>query len=329
MSSSVPATNGEARDDRTEGRATGTDVPGAKDPCPSKPNAESWRGFGAFMFDVSLFGLLITFFLVGLSVIVAPDSELAHGALRIAGLEAMNAAPPPMPAAAAAPSVRQSLPAAPSVDMDQTQSASTDAIPVDSDVSQTDVEPRTEFTPLPDTRDESRDVQRAVADAIDRISDLESDYYIELQSLGWHSILDPWRIDQDEKLTKSRNICRQTSAAISKFESKTTWLIREERARIGDLPLSDEAKIEAATRFERAVIDARFFEVWALEKRSAAQVATLFEQLAAKKRGVDWKVEDGQLLFRKHSSLLAKRDAVIEEIRRIKEKKDEIYRDRR
>lgn len=286
---------------------------------------------GAVLVDVCMFGFLTAFLAVGLVVILAPESDFARAVLRLAGVEPAAASPSaaatppePMPSVQSVPS--EPLPSAPNEpwlaeadDPRPTREVSHAAVPPARNV----VQPPSK----PDSPHERPEIERFANDADERIDAVQRDYYFEMEGIGWNSVLAPWHIEQDEKLLKCKAIVRQASSMVREYETRSFTLVRELRAEIYRLPISDRSKKTLESIVERYVIDARWGELWELEKRKIAKVGEVIDLLAANKRGVAWKIEGNRLLFAAASSTRTKYNALMAELNRIAEQRQRIHRE--
>ncbi|HEX9782494.1 MAG TPA: hypothetical protein VGA56_07140, partial [Opitutaceae bacterium] len=245
---------------------------------------------------------------------------------RLAGVEEIAAAP--SAAAAPAETIRSILIARP--DSSQPRSAEADDLRPPREARHPTPPPAAEVVQKPsepEVPNERAEIERFANDADDRIDAVQRDYYLEMEELGWNSILQPWHLDQDAKLLASKAMVREAGSVVRKYAARAYTVARELRAEIYRLAISDRSKKVLEAIVERYVIDARWDELWALEKRKIAKVGDVINLLAGSKRGVAWKIEDNRLLFANPSSVRTKFNALMAELERIAEKKLRIHRE--
>lgn len=175
--------------------------------------------------------------------------------------------------------------------------------------------------------DEAREIRKFFDDLIDQLEGLERDYVTDMQKLGWHTVLEPWHIDQDKSLNESRRIARDALATVDKYETKTAAVVRDFRGRIGQLAVSEEIKLEIDKRVERGLIIVRLGDLWKIEKQAIARVGDIIKLLSTSKRGLDWTIQNDQLVFARGGKVLAKHDAYMVDLQRLAEKKYQIQKE--
>jgi len=178
----------------------------------------------------------------------------------------------------------------------------------------------------PKARGEFGELKRFILDMMARVNSQQNNYVLELQAIGWNSILDPRRIEQDTTLAESRVIVKQASTIVSKYEDKTAKLIHDARKQIPALPFDEAAKHEMLAGFDKGIENSRVGEIWGLEKQVVDHVDGIITLLATAKHGEDWVVEGNEILFVNDDDL-ATFNAHIEEIQRVVRKQEQIRKD--
>lgn len=140
------------------------------------------------------------------------------------------------------------------------------------------------------------EVERFIKEQFDRIVAQRNDYLLELEAIGWDSILDANRIRNDPTLFESRAMIERAKAIVDKHEKKTAVLMQEAREHIELLNVSEIKKKDMLSGFEKAMAKSgkQVAEQWGLEKQVLFQVENIVRLLAANKT---WRVEGGQILF--------------------------------
>lgn len=157
--------------------------------------------------------------------------------------------------------------------------------------------------PQPSTaRGEFGEMARFIKEFIDRIVAQRNDYLLELEAIGWNSILDAQRIKNDVALSESRVMIQRAKTIVDKYERKTAELMQGTRSHIESLNVSETTKKEMLAGFERGMSKAgkQIDEQWRLEKQVVRQFENIFVMLAASKT---WIVEGEQILFYTDSEL--------------------------
>ena len=170
------------------------------------------------------------------------------------------------------------------------------------------------------------EIERLISELVDRIVAQQSDYSSELEAIGWDSILDLRRIEQDKTLAESRIIVKQAIAIVNKYEAKTATLARDMQARIHALPRSGKVQREFLAGMYKSMSKAPASKQWALEKKAVSQVANIIELLATAQHGTGWVVESDQIHFARDADTAAY-NSYIEEIHRIARQQDQIRTD--
>jgi len=131
---------------------------------------------------------------------------------------------------------------------------------------------------------------------IDRFVAQRNDYLLELEAIGWNSILDAQRVKNDTTLSESKVMIARAKAIIDKYENKTADLMQGTKAHINSLNMSESTKREMLAGFDRGMGKAgkQIDEQWKLEKQVVVQFENVFLLLAASKK---WVVEGEQILF--------------------------------
>lgn len=154
----------------------------------------------------------------------------------------------------------------------------------------------------PAARGEFGEMERFMKEFIDRFVAQRNDYLLELEAIGWNSILDAKRIKNDAALSESRVMIERAKSIVDKYEKKTAELMRGTRAHIESLNMSEATKKELLAGFEKGMSKSgdQIDEQWRLEKQVVRQFENIFVMLAASKT---WVVEGEQILFYSDSEL--------------------------
>ena len=148
----------------------------------------------------------------------------------------------------------------------------------------------------PKAKGEFGEMERFVKEFIDRFVAQRNDYLLELDAIGWSSILDAKRIRNDTTLSESKAMLERAKAIADKYEKKTADLMNGTRAYINALNISESNKREMLAGFARGISKSskKIDEQWKLEKQVLLQFENVILLLAARK---NWVVQGEQILF--------------------------------
>lgn len=146
------------------------------------------------------------------------------------------------------------------------------------------------------------EMERFMREFIDRLIAQRNDYLLELEAIGWSSILDANRIKDDAMLSESKVMIERAKAIVDKYEKKTSELLRDTKVRIGALSLPESTKKALLAGFERGVSrsESKLDEQWELEKQVVRQFENIILMLAASDA---WVVKREQILFYSNNDL--------------------------
>ncbi|MEW5949858.1 MAG: hypothetical protein AB1711_10680 [Thermodesulfobacteriota bacterium] len=155
----------------------------------------------------------------------------------------------------------------------------------------------------PKARGDFGEMERFVKEFMNQMASQRNDYLLELEGIGWHSMLDPQRIRVDKGLIESKVIIRKAKEIVAKYQEKTNVLLRNAREKIQSLNMSASLKQEALAGFDRGMDKAKsqIETMWALERKAVTEVENIITLLSAKNDA--WVVERGQILFYNDSDL--------------------------
>lgn len=168
------------------------------------------------------------------------------------------------------------------------------------------------------------EMERFMKEFIDRLVAQRNDYLLELEAIGWDSILDAKRIKNDAALSESRVMIERAKAIVDKYEKKTSALMQGTGAHIESLNMSEKAKKEMLAGFERGMSksEKQIDEQWRLEKQVVRQFENIVLLLAASKA---WVVEGEQILFYTDNDL-ARFNSYIQEIQELAQQQEQLQK---
>lgn len=173
-----------------------------------------------------------------------------------------------------------------------------------------------------DVRDVLAEMTRFIKESVDLTMAQKRDYELELEAIGWSSILDVQRINHDTALFESRVMIKRAKAIINKYEKISANYLHEGKARINTLNMSDAMKAEAFAGFEEGVIESapKRDEIWRLEKQVVLQIENIFLLLADRQK---WVVGGGRILFYNDNDL-SKYNSYYETIQKIVQQQEQL-----
>lgn len=178
---------------------------------------------------------------------------------------------------------------------------------------------------VPKAKGEFGEMERFVKEFIDRFVVLRNDYLLELNAIGWNSILDAKRITNDTTLSESKVMIERAKVIAEKYEKKTADYINETRVHINSLNMSESNKRELLAGFEKGMSRSgkQIDEQWKLENQVLLQFENIIFLLAARK---NWVVQGEQILFYNEDDL-ARFNSYIETIQRLVQQQELIQKE--
>lgn len=176
----------------------------------------------------------------------------------------------------------------------------------------------------PKAKGEFGEMERFVKEFIDRFIAQRNDYLLELDAIGWNSILDAKRIRNDTTLSESKMMIERAKIIADKYEKKTADLMNGTRAHINALNMSESNKLKMLAGFERGMSKSgkKIDEQWKLEKQVLLQFENIILLLAARK---NWVVQDEQILFNSEDDL-TRFNSYIGTIQRLVQQQEQIQK---
>lgn len=168
------------------------------------------------------------------------------------------------------------------------------------------------------------EIERFMKEFIDRFVAQRNDYLLELEAIGWNSVLDAQRVKNDTTLSESKVMIDRAKTIVVKYEKKTAHLMESTRERINALNMAETTKREMLAGFDKGMGKAgeQIDEQWTLEKQVVLQVENIFLLLAASKR---WVVEDQQILFYRDEDL-ARFNSYVQTIQKLTQQQEQIQK---
>ena len=168
------------------------------------------------------------------------------------------------------------------------------------------------------------EMERFMKEFMDRMVAQRNDYLLELEAIGWNSILDAQRIKRDTTLSESKVMIERAKVIVDKYEKKSADLMQGTRAHINALNLSESAKRSMLAGFEKGMAKSgkQLDEQWRLEKQVVRQFENIILLLAARK---NWVVEGNQILFHSDSDL-ARFNTYLEAIQSLVRQQEQIQK---
>lgn len=149
----------------------------------------------------------------------------------------------------------------------------------------------------PQARGELGEFERFMKEFMNQIAFLRNDYLLELEAIGWNSILDPKRIRDDTGLVESRVTIKKAKYIVAKYRKKTNLLLENAREKLQSLDMSASLKQKAISGFDRGMEQTKseIDSMWTMEENVVIEFENIFELLAARKDA--WVVQESKILF--------------------------------
>lgn len=139
--------------------------------------------------------------------------------------------------------------------------------------------------------------ERFTKEFMDQLVAQRNDYMLELNAIGWDSILEPPRYQIDKALSEKRMKINKGKEIVRKYRARTNALMQTTRSKIDDLEISPSLKRDMIAGFDRGMknTQSRIDRVWVLEEMTVAEVEGIINLLSAR-RG-SWTVIGKKILF--------------------------------
>jgi len=147
------------------------------------------------------------------------------------------------------------------------------------------------------------EMERFLKEIMNQMASQRNDYLLELEAIGWNSILDANRIKADKTFIEGKVTIQKAKVVVAKYTKITQSSYKDIKDNISSLDISESSKKEMLTGFNRelrkskATVDA----MWTLEAKTISEFDKIITLLAAKKSA--WAVEGEQILFYNDSDL--------------------------
>ena len=130
-----------------------------------------------------------------------------------------------------------------------------------------------------------------------------NDYLLEIEAIGWNSILDVNRIKSDTTFIESKITIQKAKDVVKKYTDKTTILLNNTKDKIRSLNVSESSKRSMLSGFDRGMKKAKkdIDTLWMLEEKTILEFENIIALLSSR-RSV-WVVEGEQILFYSDSDL--------------------------
>jgi len=155
----------------------------------------------------------------------------------------------------------------------------------------------------PKARGEFGEMERFIKEFMDQIASQRNDYLLELEAIGWNSILDVNRIKADTTFIESKVTIQKAKEVVKKYTDKTKTLLNNTKDKIRSLNVSESSKRTMLSGFDRGMKKAKkdIDTLWMLEEKTILEFENIIALLSSR-RSV-WVVEGEQILFYSDSDL--------------------------
>ena len=126
---------------------------------------------------------------------------------------------------------------------------------------------------------------------------LKNDYLLEMDAIGWDSILDPKRLSEDKTLIKSKVMIESAREIVEKYRAKHYDLLNEMRSNLTKLDINDSIKREVIKGFDKSLPDSKTLikHSWEYEEMLVKEYGNVLNLLSAKSG--TWLIENNKIMF--------------------------------
>ena len=155
----------------------------------------------------------------------------------------------------------------------------------------------------PKFKGELGEIEKFLKQYINQMLSLRNDYFLDLEAVGWNSILDFNRIKSDETFVESNRIIINTKNIINKYINQSLTFAHSIRDSIKSLNISESTRNSMLSGFNRTVEKGieDMDKMWSLEKKVVTEFENIITLLTASKGS--WIIVDEQVLFYNDSDL--------------------------
>lgn len=152
-------------------------------------------------------------------------------------------------------------------------------------------------------RGEFGEMEKFMKEFMDQMTSQRNDYLLELEAIGWNSILDANRIKADKTFIESKVTIQKAKEVVKKYTNRTNTLLNNAKDNIRSLNISESSKREMLSGFDRGMEKAKenIDAMWSLEAKTINEFENIMTLLSAKKGA--WVVDGDQILFYNDSDL--------------------------
>jgi len=125
----------------------------------------------------------------------------------------------------------------------------------------------------------------------------QNDYLLELDAIGFETLLDVNRIARDRTFDESNVMIQQAKRIVEKYRNRSFSYLDEMRTHIFSLDVSEDSQTSMLKGFDRTFEEnkAELSKMWALEKNIVTEAENIIDHLSSTKSR--WEIEGGQILF--------------------------------
>ncbi len=146
-------------------------------------------------------------------------------------------------------------------------------------------------------------IERLVKEFMDEMRLQRNDYLLELEAIGWSSILNANRIKDDKTFIESSVIIEKAKTVVNKYKEQSNILLERTKENIRSSNIREDFRKQMLSGFEKGMIGAKvnIDQIWVLELKVVNEFEKIVNLLSAKKEA--WVIKKGQILFYDSSDL--------------------------
>lgn len=177
----------------------------------------------------------------------------------------------------------------------------------------------------PKARGEFGEIERFTKECMDHMASQRNDCLLELEAIGWNSILDANRIKADKTFVESKTTIQKAKEVAIKYRNQTNTLLSNAKENIRSLNISESSKMKMLSSFDRGMEKAKknIDAMWSLQDKTIKEFENIITLLSTRKGA--WVVEGEQILFYNDSDL-ERFNSYIASIQNIVKQQEEIQR---
>ena len=141
------------------------------------------------------------------------------------------------------------------------------------------------------------EIERFLMETMDVATAAHNDYVRELETIGWHTILDANRLRDDNNFTESRALLKSAKGVVQRHRARASSLLQTLESRIPNFSVDPVRKAKMSLAFDESVKawQPKADMIWELEAKTISEFEKIIDLLET--RAGSWSVVDEGLVF--------------------------------